>query len=108
LFVRIENRNNIIVSGDLMKCMEEGRDGASLLRRLEDVVGNVEGVVVVDGEDPQVEVGDVEGCGRDEDFGHHQVFKGGEGGFMEGRVRKETHMLSTLILKGQVVWGIHC
>jgi hypothetical protein len=42
----------------------------------------VEGVVEVDGKNAEVKVGDVEGGGRDEDFGRSGVGEGVEGLFM--------------------------
>jgi hypothetical protein len=49
--------------------MKEGGGSAAFLGGLENVVRDMEDVVEVDGEDAKVNVWDVEGGGREEDFG---------------------------------------
>jgi hypothetical protein len=62
--------------------VEEGGYGAVFLRGFKDIVRDMKRVFVIDGEDAEMEMGDVEIGGGNENFGRGGVFKASEAGFM--------------------------
>jgi hypothetical protein len=105
-FVHIKDRNKLNGGGDAPKGMKKGWGRAMFLRRFEDIVRDMKGVVEVDCKDPQMEVGDMKGGRGNEDFGWLHVGEGFKRVFVVEGVRKELHMLLTPIHKGRVAWSV--
>jgi hypothetical protein len=105
-FICIKYRNKLNGGWDMPKGVKKGGRRAPLLRGFEDIVGDVEGVVEINGEDPQVEMGDVEGGRGDEDFGGLHIGKGFKRVFVVRGIGEELHTLLTPIRKGWVAWSV--